>query len=302
MGRRNNLLTVCACTCLVLVLIPQDAFAFGPGAHLHWASEIMRSIPVLPLYIKALLESYPFDFFYGNIAADITIAKAYRIEYKYHCHNWNIAFEIQNTARTDAQKAFALGYLAHLAADAIAHNYFIPNRIVSSYGSRAFKHVYWEMCFDTFFRDDFLKLARELTQEVSKDNDMLLRQTLIRTLFTFNTNKRIFNNLLVLQKVRRYREAIKHLGSKKNLEICGMDFERYNSWAYRSMIDVMIKGPKSEIIILDPTGREVMASALAIRKLLKKLDLKGELDDSVLSGILDELPQRPPLPLRNSKI
>ena len=86
---------------------------------------VMRSLALLPPAIAELLREFPRDFLYGSIAADTSIAKKYAPVGR-HCHSWNVGMEIFDRARGDALRAFGLGYLAHLAADSVAHNYFVP--------------------------------------------------------------------------------------------------------------------------------------------------------------------------------
>jgi hypothetical protein len=69
--------------------------------------------------------AYPKDFLYGSVAADISLAKKYVPEGR-HCHHWHIGEEIFETAETERLRAVGLGYLSHLAADTIAHNFFVP--------------------------------------------------------------------------------------------------------------------------------------------------------------------------------
>ena len=74
------------------------------------------------------LRAFPYDFLYGSIAADTSIAKKYAAVGR-HSHSWAVGFDILDRARDDALKAFSYGYLAHLAADVVAHNAFVPYQL-----------------------------------------------------------------------------------------------------------------------------------------------------------------------------
>ena len=81
------------------------------------AGSIKLGSDQLPEGVAELLRAFPFDFLYGSIAADSSIAKKYAPVGR-HCHSWNVGLEIRERARADERlKAFALGYLAHLAAE-----------------------------------------------------------------------------------------------------------------------------------------------------------------------------------------
>ena len=84
--------------------------------------------------------SYPFDFLYGNIAADSSIAKHYAPLGR-HCHYWHVGQEIHDLAGSDALRAFALGYLCHLSADTVAHNYFVPRQLMLTSSTAAVGHT-----------------------------------------------------------------------------------------------------------------------------------------------------------------
>ncbi|MBI5683067.1 MAG: zinc dependent phospholipase C family protein, partial [Deltaproteobacteria bacterium] len=130
-----------------IILIPEYAWAWGPATHLEIGRDILDSLRLLAPHIRELLSKFPHDFLYGNISADIVVAKNLTEELK-HCHNWKVGLKVLKKASNPSQKAFAYGYLSHLAADTIAHNYYIPERLLISFSSRILRHTYWELRFD----------------------------------------------------------------------------------------------------------------------------------------------------------
>ncbi len=113
---------------LCLALVPSDAWAWTPGTHVFLGDLLLRHLALVPPSLGLLLRRHPDDFLYGSIAADTSIAKKYA-DVGRHCHHWPVGLEIHDRADTDALKAFALGYLAHLAADVVAHNWFVPRQL-----------------------------------------------------------------------------------------------------------------------------------------------------------------------------
>ena len=83
---------------------------------MYLGDAVLRSLPMLPTAIAELLGAFPYDFLYGSIAADTSIAKKYAAVGR-HSHSWTVGFDILDRARDDALKAFSYGYLAHLAAE-----------------------------------------------------------------------------------------------------------------------------------------------------------------------------------------
>lgn len=79
--------------------------------------------------LGALLKQWPTHFLYGSVAADISFAKKYAPEGR-HCHRWRVGEQVLARVDTDPLRAVAFGYLAHLAADTLAHNLFVPRQLL----------------------------------------------------------------------------------------------------------------------------------------------------------------------------
>ena len=120
---------VCAAAVALLLFLPDAAFAFGPAAHVYLGSHLLDALSLIPPTIADLLRAYPQSFLYGSMAADISFAKKY-VPAGRHCHFWHVGEEILQTAENDRLRAVGYGYLAHLAADTIAHNFFVPRQLM----------------------------------------------------------------------------------------------------------------------------------------------------------------------------
>ena len=90
--------------------------------------------------MRGLLQEFGHDFLYGSLAADIVVGKN-MARYLYHCHNWRVGFNVFKQAKPGAEQ-FSLGFLAHLAADTVAHNYFVPYKTVASFHKTNTRHAY----------------------------------------------------------------------------------------------------------------------------------------------------------------
>ncbi len=145
----------------LVALVPSDAWAWTPGTHVFLGEALLRSSSLLPTATAELLRAFPYDFLYGSIAADTSIAKKYAAAGR-HCHSWTVGFEILERARDEPLRAFSLGYLAHLAADVIAHNYFVPRQLAITSSTAALGHSYWENRFETHLGERPARRAREL--------------------------------------------------------------------------------------------------------------------------------------------
>ena len=129
---------------LLALLWPTDAQAWAPLAHLSFSAQALANLGPVQGGLRDLLYVHPNEFLYGSLAADIVVGKN-MAKFVHHCHNWRVGFNVLHEARDRAQKAVAWGFLAHLAADTVAHNYYVPWKLVSSFGKLRTGHAYWEL-------------------------------------------------------------------------------------------------------------------------------------------------------------
>ncbi len=181
----------------VYFLLPENAFAWGPGAHINYAMHALAHTAVLAPGIRALLKNHPKDFLYGTIAADIILGKNFAGDL-YHCHHWEVAFPLVDQAQDDRQRAFMYGYLTHLSVDTVAHNYFVPYTTIRSYEAYTLRHTYWEMRYDLKMPPHVWDVLNELAEGDYHRNDVLLSKSLKKALFSFNTTKKIFDSLKII--------------------------------------------------------------------------------------------------------
>ena len=202
---------------LLLALFPTDAWAWTPGTHILIGETLLRSADVLlPAGMAALLKAFPYDFLYGSIAADTSFAKRYARVGR-HCHNWNVAYDILDRARDDSLRAFSYGYLAHLSADVIAHNHFVPHQLAITTSSSGAGHSYWESRFETATGDQWARRAREVILLDHQRADEHLDRILSPTIFSTRTNRRIFRGMV----------TVTDLGSWQRLMAVAAERSRY---------------------------------------------------------------------------
>ncbi|HUP01742.1 MAG TPA: zinc dependent phospholipase C family protein [Gemmatimonadota bacterium] len=239
--------------------------AWGPTTHAYIGSQVLGNLGVLPLIVRELLAAHPHPFLYGSLSADITLAKRY-VHYSRNCHNWNVAYEILDRAETPALQSFALGYLSHLAADTIAHNVFVPRRLLSTPHSSNLGHTYWEYRFDADLGEEYLRLAREVVTMDHEEPDALLEGALTQAFFSFQTNKRIFQRLIHLSNRERWRNLWVRMADQSRWELPREEVESYNRLSTGYVLDFLRRGAESLSQELDPTGHERLALAKKLRR------------------------------------
>jgi hypothetical protein len=253
---------------IAATLLPTDAFAWGGGIHMQLGVHVLANLELLGGDIAALLAAHPKDFLYGCLAPDITVGKKYT-HYLLHCHRWGIGRTLLKAAGTDHQKACAYGYLCHLAADTVAHNYYVPYKIIRSFPTITMKHTYWEMRFEAFVEKDVWDLARIVCCADRRANDVLLRNVLTTTIFSFGTNKRILSSILVLARVEKLQKILQTLSSKSRYQLAEADRDEYMELAREAIFDFLQHPADSKFLKVDPTGEKALAAADALRKSLR---------------------------------
>ena len=147
-----------------LLLVPEPVLRVGPRhARRAGRGPARRALP-RAAGGAGRPQSHPLHFLYGSIAADISFAKKYVPEGR-HCHNWAVGEEILAAADSEPLAAVGYGYLAHLAADTVAHNVFVPRQLLLTSTTQALGHTYWEHRMDMHVGEEFLGKARHLVME-----------------------------------------------------------------------------------------------------------------------------------------
>jgi Zinc dependent phospholipase C len=264
------LLVILPAALLFLLCTPHDALAWGAGIHLQMGMAVLNNLQAINPSVAAVIGEFPHDFLYGCIAADITIGKKFT-HYLLHCHRWRIGFKVLENAGPPPQQACAYGYLSHLAADTVAHSYFVPYKIMLSFSSLALKHAYWEMRFENFADKEVWETGRKISQENYRANDAMLRRVLSDTLFSFGTNKRIFNSILLVSRLEKWQQVLQTLSDTSSYAMEESDRDEYMGVAMEAVYDFLTRLEESPYFQADPTGERALSTAEAVRKNLRLL-------------------------------
>lgn len=251
---------------LVLVaLTPSDAFAWTPGTHVVLGEAVLRSLDLLPAATAALLARYPIDFLYGSIAADTSIAKKYVPEGR-HCHSWQVGFEIHDTAENEKLASFGLGYLAHLAADVVAHNHYVPFRLAVTSSTVALGHSYWESRFESELGDGGAKRARELILRDHGPADLLLDRILSPTLFSTGTNRRFFRGMVRVTDMDSWQAVMRTVADNSRWALRAPEVETHIVRSFNYVMDLLCRRSGSEPCQFDPSGAVSLGEAKQLRR------------------------------------
>lgn len=268
---------------LLILVLPADAWAFGPATHIYLGHQLLDMLFLLPDALAGLIRAHPQSFLYGSVAADISFAKKY-VPAGRHCHFWHVGEEILHSADNDRLRSVAFGYLSHLAADTIAHNFFVPRQLLLTSSTKALGHGYWEHRFDSHLGERYAAIAREVVMDYDhSEADNLFDRVLSGTIFSFETNRRIFRGMIRIQDNDRWRTVFDRVLQSSRWDLTGDTVEGYVSKSFDFVIDYLLRRRDSHAAALDPTGEFNLQLAKKVRRLALRENLTPD------AGVLREL-------------
>jgi hypothetical protein len=136
------------------------------------------------------------------------------------------------------------------------------------------------MRFEAHVAPETWPLARSIGRKDFSENDKLLRSILADTIFSFATNKRLFNSLLLLNRLQQYQKVLRSLAKTSKWAITPEDQEEYLGLTNKATLSLLQDVDNSPFRNADPTGERAINTANMIRKNLHTLWLDGRLRES----------------------
>ncbi len=251
---------------LVTLVLCACVLPWGPGHHLEFAARVYRRRDRLPKSVARVLEKERDAFFYGSLAADIINIKAYGGDYN-HCHRWQIIDEMRELAQTDAQEAFINGYLAHLAADTIAHNHFVPYHLCRYARTKGLGHLYWELNADRFISESRWKIVNRLkTHEEIAELDDLVNLTVPKKALSMGTNKVIFNHVLLVSERDGWRKMMERIHPRQKVGLQKGFLSLFQKAATARVELALSPAGFKKLRQVDPNGKQAQKQAFSLRR------------------------------------
>lgn len=269
---------------IVMLCGPDALHAWTPGTHVYLGQSVLANLQHLPPLIAELLRAHPFDFLYGNIAADSSIAKKYAPVGR-HCHFWHVGQEIHDLADTERLKAFGWGYLCHLAADTVAHNYFVPRQLVLTSSTASLGHSYWESRIETHLGDLYARAARDVILRDHAHADAHLDRIISPTIFSVRTNRRLFRGMVHLTESQSWQRSMQVARLRSRWSLEDDDVERHLSLSLDYMLG-LLADREPVALRLDPSGERPLKVAKEMRR--QALREGGRRDGTRLRGVAIE--------------
>jgi len=273
-----------------IICWPAVAHAWTPGTHIFLGESVLANLAQLPETVAGLLRAFPYDFLYGNIAADTSIAKKYAPVGR-HCHAWHVGQEIFDLADSEALQAFGLGYLSHLAADTVAHNFFVPHQLVVTSRTIALGHSYWESRFETHLGEHYARSAMDVVRLDHRVADAHLDRILSPTIFSVRTSRRLFRGMVGLTETQSWQRTFRVLAQTSRWDLLDDQVERHMGIAFQLVMEQLGHGD-AFARRLDPSGESSLRLAKRMRVDVMRARLAADAES--LTRVADEhfgLPQ-----------
>jgi Zinc dependent phospholipase C len=255
----------------IIVLIPEPALAWGPVTHIALGMRVLATVITPDHPLQDALLRLPEVFLYGSLAPDIVQGRRLQSRLRRHSHNWATGLGLLDSASDANQRVFALGYLAHLAADVVAHNFFLPACFIDNFNSGIASHIYNEARFDSLqdvaFQELMLKLLR---LDFAPLHDMLDR-AIDTPLISFAAHRRIFEG--GLKRIRGWQRVINALSPGPHIH--HDDAELFTDASCEAVAGLLNRREEAPACRFDPMGEQAIKSAIASRRSLQRLNRIG---------------------------
>lgn len=255
---------------LVLLGAVDAALAWGPATHIGLARTVIENLGLLPVGVAALIARHISSYIYGSIAADIVFAKRLS-RVKQFCHHWSTGFRVLESAPDEASRAFAMGYLSHLAADTVAHGKYVPRQIAMSRGSVNLGHLYWELRADAMEKAESWRLLDELRTHDHGHHHALLSQHITSTFLPYGLNRLVFDGINAMTARQTFRRTMDQVGRYSRWPLSSALLQAYRDESVDRILAVLATGESSSILREDPNGTSAFMQLRANRRDLRRL-------------------------------
>ncbi len=258
----------------VLLFDVDSALAWGPATHISLGSSLLDQLSLLPSGVALLLSRHARSYLFGNIAADVVFAKRLS-RVKQFCHHWSTGFGLLDRALSDNDRAFAYGYLSHLAADTVAHGKYVPRQIVLSGNRVNTGHLYWELRADaTLPKENWAKFDDVLDDE-HRAHHGAMSLHLTDTFLSYKLNRILFQRINNISARPMFRHSINILSHCSRWDLPQNLLTAYHGECVDRMVSVLSEGKRSVLLREDPNGTSALMNVHVHRQHERHLRRRG---------------------------
>lgn len=246
---------------LVLQIIFVDnAFAWGPAIHTVISCSILDGLGSILPGIATILSKYPMEYIYGNLAADFFIGKGNKRK-EGHSHNWEAGFTILGEANDERDASYAYGFLSHLAADVVAHNYFVPDLIYRFLMLKKLGHIYSEAVADKAAGSFYLKMAADVLSSKHLDCDEMLKSAVLANSNGLKAKRQIFTKSVKVSDYLYSTPQFSFVYDHSPYKIPGEYIKSMINLSYKLVKDLLSQIESSKCLSHDPIGEDNLRKA-----------------------------------------
>jgi len=269
----------------IVLLLPGEALAWGPGVHTAAARFVLANLDLVHPSAAALIAQFPSAYLYGCLSADFFVGKGTRIR-PGHSHNWDAAARLAAHADTPHLAAHALGYMSHLAADVLAHNYYVPGVMARTALPAGLAHAYVEAQADSRLTGGH-GLKGRITRTSQRMLDRGIVSALEKNHVTYQVRKRVFKGSVALAGLPGWNRSLRFAQKVMPLPDERGGLERMFDLSLRAVLDVLRNPEDSVLRGFDPIGSHNLSRA--------RRGSKAAVDTRIL-----DLPELPALTLKDA--
>ena len=237
-----------------IILTTSDyTYAWGAGIHITGGSYVLDHLNLILPQLVDVLKKYPYDYLYGCISADIFIGKGSRRRDN-HCHNWSIAMKMLEIADSPWHTSFAYGYLSHLSADIIAHNFYIPNQLYLTTSTKKFGHIYWEYRSDAYIEKKYWTLANKIISRQNSHNDEFMQEVFKSKLVPFKTKKKLYFQSIKLGDLEHWQDMVSLISRNSRWDVSKNYILYLQKLSLNLILDFLNHPVDSVCLNYDPIG------------------------------------------------
>ena len=254
---------------LVTLLTSDDAYAWGAGFHIMEGSYVLNHLSMVLPCIAESLKAFPYDYLYGCMSADIFIGKGSRRRDD-HCHNWSVAMKMLEVADSPSHFSFAYGYLSHLCADIIAHNFYIPNQLYLTTSTKKLGHIYWEYRSDAYVEKKYWQLANETISRQNVSNDEFMQRFFKSKVISFQTKKKLYVHSIKLYDLERWQDMVSLISRNSRWDLPESYILHLHELSLSLIFDFLNHLDNSICLNYDPVGSDNIRAAKKKRYAIKR--------------------------------
>jgi len=238
---------------LVVLLLSDPAMGWGLATHVELAHSALGELATVGTCAAGLILAYRRDFLCGNILADVIVGKKLSRRRRL-AHHWPAGQRLLKNAAHDSSRAFAYGFLAHLAADTVAHNSLIPELIQRTGSTITLGHVYWELRADQLIDPDHRITIKHILNSKHHTHEQMMTDHVYPDLKWFGLNRSVFTRVGRLTHGPSFTKAVGFCEDLSRWQLSEELIQRHRDRALQRMLEAIATDGTGSLTRIDPNG------------------------------------------------